>query len=353
MTAETALTADVSESVILDEDRDALHILPIAILPILHPALRRARLLKNPQLFTMVELFSTPESGSGQMTVSGAARSLGLEERPPHPDLICLRKIEDLPSFDVYSLRILLRSCDIQISDTSALRLSPAKIASLSDYMTAFTRPLVAEIFGEDINFGGFTDLISMMRNCPAETVHDRLARMAEKLGIAIVAIPNFLENYGDIFMSLSYYRQCLDQVLPHVQSFLDSLAAIRANYQLRKDPGLMESVDFVERTVNSLTANVTGQLESFQRSTEDMWRDLTAERFNKIEAMVRTYHLSIGGTLCALSVKMNAWQRLFPTPAAGGPMRRAEFIMTDMRQGIGRISALKETGPMLAALQN
>ena len=55
---------------------------------------------------------------------------------------------------------------------------------------------------------------------------------------------------------------------------------------------------------------------------------------------------------LCALSVKMDAWVKLFPNPNAGGPMRRAEFVMTEMKQGIDRIKAIKNDAPVGSALQ-
>jgi hypothetical protein len=175
---------------------------------------------------------------------------------------------------------------------------------------------------------------------------------MATKLGIDIPAIPNFLEDYADIFMSLSYYRQCLDQILPPIQAFMECTGDIRSNYQLKQDPNVMRTVDLVEQTINALTANVTGRLESFDRSTNDMWQDLTAERFRKIERLIKNYHASIGGVLCALSVKMNAWKRVFPSAAASGPVRRAEFIVSDMRQGIDRIRAIEDSAPMLSELQ-
>ena len=193
----------------------------------------------------------------------------------------------------------------------------------------------------------------SLMRNCPADTVRERLTRMATKLGIEIAAIPNFLEDYADIFMSLSYYRQCLDEILPTIQGFLDCTHDIRTNHQLRQDANLMSTLDFIEQMINSLTANVSGQLESFERSTNDMWADLTAERFRKIETLIKSYHTSIGGVLCVLSVKMNAWIRLFPSPAASGPMRRAEFIMSNMRQGFDRIRDVTDSAPMLSQLQS
>jgi hypothetical protein len=217
--------------------------------------------------------------------------------------------------------------------------------------MATFTRPLVTEIFGEETNVSKFTDIISLFSGHNPETVRQRLAQIAGKLGIPIMAIPKFLEDYGDIFMSLSYYRQCLDYLLPQIQGFMDAATEIRGNYQLSNDKALMESLDQIESVLNARLANVTGSLESFERSTGDMWRDLTAERFRKIERLVQGYHTSIGGVLCALSVKMNAWTRLFPNPSVGGPVRRAAFIMSDMRAGIDRISAIEDTSPVLAAL--
>jgi len=56
---------------------------------------------------------------------------------------------------------------------------------------------------------------------------------------------------------------------------------------------------------------------------------------------------------LCALSVKINAWTKNFPRPDAAGPVRRAAFIMSDMRQGIDRISAIEDTRPVLSELND
>jgi hypothetical protein len=335
-----------------DADRDALHILPLAILPVKHPALRRTRLVKNSRLESMVEMFAMEGAGSGHMAVPAAARALGLADNPPDPDLVLLRKISHLPSFDVYSLRVLLRGCDVHIADDSALRLSATKMESLNSYMATFTRPLVAEVFGEQASVGGFTDLVSMMRNCPAETVRERLAALSDKLGIEIGAIPKFLEDYADIFMSLSYYRQCLDEILPPMEDFMKTVTDLRGNFQMKQDVNLLHILDMVEETINALTANVTGRLESFERSTGDMWRDLTAERFMRIETMIKGCHTNIGGVLCALSVKLHAWQRLFPKSSSAGPMRRAEFIMSEMRQGIDTIRALEDSAPVLSELQ-
>jgi hypothetical protein len=340
----------VESEPILDEDRDSLHTLPISILPIKTQIFRRARVVKNSRLESAIEFFGGAGCGSGQIDVRNVAKFLALEQTPPHPDVKLLHTVSTLPSFDVYSLRIQLRAHGISIMDSSALMLSPAKIASLSSYMANFTRPLVAEIFGQDTAGAQFTDIVGMFRAENVEAVRERLAKMSERLGISIDSIPKFLEDYGDIFMSLSYYRQCLDHLLPQVQNFMDGLAMVRANYQLAQDRSLMDVVGTLEATINGALSNVTGKIESFERSTNDMWRDLTAERYQKIEALLSRYHTTIGGALCALSVKLSAWTNQFPT-ASGGVGRRAAFIMSDMRQGIEILKTSNDDAPMLSAL--
>jgi hypothetical protein len=326
--------------------------LPIAILPIQTPVFRRSRMVKNSRLVSVIEFFSGVGCGRGQLDVTGVAKFLGLPQTPAHPDVQLLKTVGDLPSFDVYSLRILLRAKNIAIPDSSALTLSASKVESLSTYMAKFTRPLVAEIFGRDTAGQSFQGILSLFRGESAQSVRERLTTMADRLGIPIEAIPKFLEDYADIFMSLSYYRQCLDQLLPHVDQFMGDVGMLRATHQLAQDKSLMSALDMIESTINGRLANVTGKIESFQRSTDDMWRDLNGDKFKKIEALVSRYHTSIGSALCALNVKMTAWTAQFPT-SGGGTGRRAAFIMSDIRQGIEYLQGQEDDAPMLAALNN
>lgn len=335
-----------------DEDRDSLHTLPIAILPIQTKVFRRARIVKNSRLESVIEFFSGVGCGRGQLDVAGVAKFLNLQQVPPHPDVALLHTVGDLPSFDVYSLRILLRAHKIIIPDSSALTLSRAKIESLSVYMANFTRPLVGEIFGRDTAGENFKDILGLFRGDSAQAVRDKLNMMATRLGIPIESIPKFLEDYGDIFMSLSYYRQCLDQLLPLVDNFMRDIVMLRENHQLAQDKSLMNVLGMIEATINGKLANITGKIESFERSTNDMWRDLNGDKFKRIEALVSRYHTSIGSALCALSVKMNAWANQFPTKA-GGTGRRAAFIMSDIRQGIEYLQGQEDDAPMLAALND
>lgn len=349
----TALAHEIvrKDSEISDEDRDSLHTLAIVILPIQTSIFKRARLVKNARLESVVEFFGAAGCGRGQIDVRKLQSFMAMQDQPPHPDIVLLQTVGELPSFDVYSLRILLRAKNIVVPDSSSLKLSPAKIATLSGYMAAFTRPLVAEVFGRDTQGEKFTDIIGLFRLSNADDVRRRLATMAGRLGIPVDGIPKFLEDYADIFMSLSYYRQCLDQLLPQIQGFMDGVAMVRENGQFSRDKLLMGVIDMIEATINGTLANISGKIESFERSTNDMWREITAERFKRIEQLISNYHTSIGAALCAITVKMSAWSREFPTPVAGGAGRRAAFIMSDIRQGIETISKDEGGAPLLSGL--
>jgi hypothetical protein len=84
-----------------DEDRDSLHILPLWIVRIETPGVHRARMIKNSSLVSVIELFHDDHTGSGQVDVGGIVNLFGLLERPPHSDLVLLRQLALLPSYDV------------------------------------------------------------------------------------------------------------------------------------------------------------------------------------------------------------------------------------------------------------
>ena len=106
-----------------------------------------------------------------------------------------------------------------------------------------------------------------------------------------------------------------------------------------------------MESPIKELMAAITGRFENFERGTKHMWDNISAERFRKVEQLISGYHTSIGGVLCSLSVKMEAWAKLFPSPSVGGPGKRAEFMMSEMKQGMDKIQMIEDSVPMLAAL--
>ncbi len=337
---------------IKDTDRDSLHILPLVIMPLETPALNRARLIKNVRLESVIELFEDKDTGSGQIDIEGLPQEFSWSMADPPADMVMMRKIGALPSYDVYSLRISLRELEIEVNDHETLRLSDSMNKELTSYMTDFTRPLIQEIYGGDeVSINNFDDVIKLFRDPDVKKALEKIRVMSAKLNIKPEEIPRFMEDYGDIFLSLSYYRRCLDAIEPIITEFLEAMDELRDNYHFKNDQNLLKTMKDMEATINELMVAITGRFENFERGTKHMWDNISAERFRKVEELITGYHTTIGGVLCSLSVKMDAWARLFPTPAAGGPGKRAEFMMSEMKQGMDKIIKIEDSAPMLSAL--
>lgn len=338
--------------VIRSEDRDALHILPLGILDFETKAVRHARLIKNTRLESVVELFSGDDIGSGQMEIDHLQSQFGWSSNPPHKDLRLIRKLGKMPSYDVYSLRILFREQGINVADMAALQLSPGKKAELTEYMKVFTQPLIQQIYGGgDVDITSFNDVVGLFKDPDIKKVREKLQIMADTLNVEIQDVPLFLEDYGDVFLSLSYYRQCMDKLEPQIDDFLESIGEIRGNFQLRQNPNLIETCKIVEYTMNSMMAAVAGRFETFERYTSSMWKNVDATRFSQVKSFIEDYHTTIGATLCAVTVKMAAWSNQFPNKDTGGPARRSEFIVGEMKQGIDVLLEIEANAPNIGTI--
>ena len=222
---------------ISDTDRDSLHTLPLSILPLETAALNRARLIKNVRLNSVIELFTDKDTGSGQIDIEDLPHQFGWDMADPPADMAMMRKVGALPSYDVYSLRISLREMGIPINDHEALKLSDSMNKELTAYMTDFTRPLIMQIYGDDdIKIESFDDVINLFRSPDIKKALEKIRIMADKLKIKPEEIPRFMEDYGDIFLSLSYYRRCLDAIEPIITEFLEAMDALKDNYQFKTD---------------------------------------------------------------------------------------------------------------------
>ena len=330
-------------SEIQDFDRDSLHTLPLTFHPIETSAVRRARMIKNARLESVIEFFRGSATGSGQMDIEGVAREFDWPETGTHPDHILLRKLGELPSYDIYSLRILLRRDGIPVNDFDELRLSEAKRQELTVYMKDFTRPLIIQIFGgEDVAIRDFEDVIALFRDPDVTKAREKLKVMARKLGIGLEQVPKFLEDYGDIFLSLAYYRRCLEVIDPVIDQFVETLSELSETPRFRGNTVVGRTCVSLQSTITRLIASLIGRFDMFNRSTKDMWDNISAQRFHEVETMIRCHHTSIGGILCALTVKMDAWAEAFPDRQVGGPGRRSEFVMSEMRQGIDKVRQME-----------
>ena len=315
------------------------------MLPIENPALKRARLIKNARLQSVVEIFADENAGSGQLDVEGLIDEFGWNPDKPPNDFLIIKSLSNLPSYDVYSLRITLRELGIKVEPNDALTLSDAKVDELNTYMTDFTHPLIFQIYGDDDEIQSFQDVMKKFNDPDIRSAIRKIQMMSEKLGVQPDEIPTFLENYGDIFLSLSYYRECLDSIKPIMTRFLEGMAELKENFQLQKDKNLMTAIDPIVEIINERVAAIISQFSNFEHGTKTMWEDISAEKFEKMKKLVTDQHTTIGGALCALTVKLEAWDKLFPDKTTGGPGKRAEFIMLEMRQGIEKIAQVDSAG--------
>ena len=76
-----------SDTEITDIDRDSLHTLSLAFLPLQNNGIRSARLIKNAELDSVVEMFREKETGSGQVTIETLPQVFGWPPDAPFPDL--------------------------------------------------------------------------------------------------------------------------------------------------------------------------------------------------------------------------------------------------------------------------
>ncbi|MBF0417935.1 MAG: hypothetical protein HQL86_06780 [Magnetococcales bacterium] len=326
-----------------DSDIDSMFVLPLSIIPLETSGLRDAKLIKNVRLKAVVELFSNQQTGSGQVEIESLPMMFGWPDGRLHPDHAILRRLASLPSYDVYSLRVSLREHGIQVNDYQALRLSPEKQQELMAYMMLFTKPLIRMIYGDEgVDINCYNDILRIFRDPDVRRARQRLETMASRLGIKIHEIPRFLEDYGDTFLSLSYFRYCLDRLMPYFTECITSLDQVRGHFQLKQNANLMKTCDKIEGTVNSISATITGRLEVFERRSRDMWMHIDQEEFSAVKGMIEDFHTSIGSALCGLTVKMNAFARMFPRPEVGGPIKRADFLMNELVQGIEKIREVK-----------
>jgi hypothetical protein len=151
----------------IDEaDTDSLHILPLGIIPFETSAIKRARLIKNAQLESVIEAFNEKGVGQAQVDVKHAAGFFGWENGTGMKDRAILQSLSKLHSYDVFALRIELRRLEIPLEAAATLQLSNVMQEELARYMKVFTYPLLDKIFGgKSKNFSDMGDLIGIFRN--------------------------------------------------------------------------------------------------------------------------------------------------------------------------------------------
>ncbi len=324
------------------EANDSLFMLSLEMMPLKTKGLLKARLVKNSRLEGMVELFNDTSMGSGQIPTSQLNKVFSFDEHNEN-DLTIIKKLSALPSYDIYSLRIQLRQLGIDVDQDRHLRLSEQRAKELNSYMMVFLKPLMATIYRGSMNIADeFIDWNQVLAEPPVANAWENLRNLAKALGVEIQAIPEFLRDYGDVYLSLAFYQHCHEHNKMRLNEFFKSLTAIQATPYLMSDPTLRQECAAISAKFQLICSDVDGVLDIFKTRTEDMWENISDNRFREMERTIKDYQVKIGGALCALSIKMKAWQKAFPDQDAWSLSKRAEFIMSDMRQGLQKIEPIR-----------
>ena len=325
------------------EDMDSLHALPLSIIPLRTAGLRRARLVKNMQLEGRVELFSGAGSGSGQIDPQELSKVFEFNDENGS-DLGIMMRLSELPSYDVYSLRVSLRKAGINVDNHAALALSAERSNELAAYMRVFTRPLIVAIYGNEAaaTVSDFGDIVRLFRSPEVAKAKKNLLDLSERLRIDVTSIPNFIADYGDVYLSLAYYQSCLDQITPLLSDFQAVTEKVKRDDMVKSDPALLRGCSEVQTKLENAAMQVSDVLDVFRISTENMWESIDEARYRTLMSTITSYHTRIGGGLCALTVKLKEWKRRFPTPGLIGPQNVARHIAGEMRQGMDRIEEIQ-----------
>jgi hypothetical protein len=107
-----------------DYDRDSIHTLALAALPLNTKGLKRARLIKNVRLETRIELYRAAGAGSAQIDIDSVLDFFDGDRVLVDQDLRMLNNLAELKSFDPYSLRRGLRQIGVKLQDKEILSLS-------------------------------------------------------------------------------------------------------------------------------------------------------------------------------------------------------------------------------------
>ena len=320
------------------EEKDAIHLLPLLSLPLKTRGLKKARLVKNSCLEGVVELFSSDGAGSGQMKPEALTESFDFSgERSS--DLEIIRSLADLPSYDVYSLRLGFRDLGIAPDDNDALKLSPAKSAELMAHMNSFTRPLIAKVYGNEEACGhSLKEIVQLFIDPDMKQARRNLENIAKSLGIHVTDIPLFLERYADVYLSLAYYAAAIEYVIPQLENLNQTMERIRSDARYRKNGALINRLIRIEARLADAQTSISNVIEVFKQRTHKMWENIDGPTFRGMERLIIDYQRDIGANLCALVVKMDAWDKLRGKASAETCL---QFIMSEIAAGIERMPAL------------
>ena len=328
----------------LSLDRDTLHTLPLCDIPLKTPGLKNGVMIKNARLQSVIEIFRDASTGSGQVEIDNLQQIFPSYKDELDVDEAVLNKVGELESFDVYSLRIQLRKLNVDVNNTAALRLSDQKMLELADAMKRFTDPLVEKLYGvKREDHIDFSDIFRALNPEQRKRALDNMKEISKNMNFSIDELPEFIEDCGDLYLSIAYYNNALSGLMPTIKDFLTWVEEIKKSGQFRQDRDNKKLIKQMEYNLKTIIRSTRKRLDFFQDSFINLWDDINIESYQELRQRLISSHAHIGAILCGLTVKMNRFNEKFSN--RGGSLRnRMQFIRREMSVGLDEL-AKREKG--------
>lgn len=335
VTTEGETTGGAIARDVADAEFDSIHVLPLSLIPLQVRGLSRLCLIKNARLETVVEMFRTDEGAGGQIPINELGKYFSDREALMQ-DMAILQKLSILRSFDVYTLRAELRRLGIAVTSSERLRLSESKKAQLVGFMKEFTRPLLQRVYGGQTGaVSDFEQLIGLFSQPNKEEALRNLKLLASHLQVSLGEIPNFLEEYGDVFLSMAYFRSIFGTVLPLVTDLRSWSREIAKGYQFKDDKAFQRACDGMTENLGKVAGSITTIFDGFDKTAKSFWDEISMVSFNSLRLAVSQQHTTMGALLCGLYVKTDAWDQQFNRGRRAAPQKCADYILSEMIPGL------------------
>ncbi len=333
----------ILEGIFSEYEMDSLHILPLSIIPFNNNQLSFARLIKNTKLETMVELFKGENTGSGQVNPVLIHEFVHFPEGKDSKDYKILQFLSSLGSFDVFNLRYILRKNSIPIKDSISLSLSKSKEEELNEFMSSFTRPLTEELFGENYMFKSVSNLVGELNGQDKQELLHKLTQLSERLNIEISELPDFLENYGDIYLSLVFFKSVFYELKPQFDSLCEDMNQLREHQYYSQNKQLISSCKEIENNIGKGMEQLLIMLEDVTDNEKFHWSNINAQSFSEMRSQIFRDQIKISNLACGLYLKIRAWDDAFGSSDSGSASRKVDYLLGFMIPGTAEIRRMAE----------
>jgi hypothetical protein len=175
--------------------------------------------------------------------------------------------------------------------------------------MRRITRPLIKHLYGEDdMDINDTKTLLELVRNPDQAKVMDRIDRMATTLGVSIAKLPTYLEDFGDLYLSLSYFENHFNELSPKVEQMIMWAMDVVTSSHLRNDPLSQKTFIDVERRVRYLKDNLDTRFKNLSEVTNVNWDLLDVGMFQKVQRSILAEQIYFATGICGLAVKVYEW---------------------------------------------